>query len=172
MDPQRDALIGSLIGLARATEGNDHLVSDSTAAVTLEGLYIAFFGSADALPDIMERIDAEKRKLVPDCYRCAASCGRNNAYDMTRLQKADGKIRALKNSILSELREISESACSSADLGPRKESVHKLLYKALYAIGMDDWEEAELLPIAREAVSVSLMCKSLLHPAGSSRIDE
>ena len=29
----QDKLTGSLIGLARSTEGNDHLVGDSTAAV-------------------------------------------------------------------------------------------------------------------------------------------
>ena len=35
----QDKLTGSLIGLARATEGNDHMVSDSTAAVIVEGLF-------------------------------------------------------------------------------------------------------------------------------------
>ena len=172
MNAQRNALLGSLIGLARATEGNDHLVSDSTAAVTVEGLYTAFFGAADALPDIMERIDAEKRKLVPDCYRCAASCGRNNAYDMDRLQKADDTIRALKASILSGLHDITQNAYRAASLGRKNEYVHKYLYKALFAIGMDDWGEAELLPIAQEASSVTLLCKTMLHQTCSAHIRE
>ena len=34
----QDKLTGALIGLARATEGNQHVVSDSTAAVIVEGL--------------------------------------------------------------------------------------------------------------------------------------
>ena len=35
----QDKLTGALIGLARATEGNEHVVSDSTAAVIVEGLF-------------------------------------------------------------------------------------------------------------------------------------
>ena len=35
----QDRLTGSLIGLARATEGNEHFLSDSTAAVVVEGLF-------------------------------------------------------------------------------------------------------------------------------------
>lgn len=38
-DLLRSRLTGALIGLARATEGNEHLLSGSTAAVTLEGLF-------------------------------------------------------------------------------------------------------------------------------------
>ena len=29
---------------------------------------------------IMERVDIEKQRLVPECYKCASACGRNNDY--------------------------------------------------------------------------------------------
>ena len=76
-------MTGALIGLARATDGNDHMVSDSTAAVIVEGLFATLTNvnfDNDALLAILDRVDAEKRKLVPECYNCASSCGRNNDY--------------------------------------------------------------------------------------------
>ena len=92
----QDKLTGSLIGLARATEGTEHVVSDSTAAVIVEGLFATLANvnfDNDALLAIMGRVDIEKRKLVPECYKCTSSCGRNNDYDMNNLWNADEDIR-------------------------------------------------------------------------------
>ena len=92
----QDKLTGSLMGLARATEGNEHVVSDSTAAVIVEGLFATLTNvnfDNDALLAIMDRVDIEKRKLVPECYKCTSSCGRNNDYDMNNLWNADEDIR-------------------------------------------------------------------------------
>ena len=94
----QDKLTGSLIGLARATEGNDHMVSDSTAAVIVEGLFATLTNvnfDNDALLTIIDKVDAEKQKLVPECYKCASSCGRNNDYDMSKLWNADEDIRSI-----------------------------------------------------------------------------
>ena len=35
----QDQLTGALIGLARATDGNEHLISQSSTAVIVEGLF-------------------------------------------------------------------------------------------------------------------------------------
>ena len=67
----QDDLTGSLIGLARATEGNDHMISDSTATVIVEGLFATLTNvnfDNDALLAIMERVEIEKQKLVPNCF--------------------------------------------------------------------------------------------------------
>lgn len=164
----RDKLTGALIGLARATEGNDHLVSDSTAAVTVEGLFATLTNGStdnDGLSAIMERVDAEKRKLVPECYKCASACGRNNEYDMQKLWQADEDIRSLKSLILFGIRGIAAYAYHAAVLGCRDTRVHKFLYKALFAIGMDDWGVEELLPIVMEAGEISLRCIAMLGKA-------
>ncbi len=153
LQKERDELTGALVGLARATEGNDHMVSDSTAAAVVDGLYAthpdADFDSA-ALLALIARADIEKRKLVPECYKCAASCGRNNNYDICNLTRADESIRALKTSLLTAIRDI--AACVYHAVSERKDEViHQFLYRALFAIGMEDWDETELLPILQEA---------------------
>ena len=66
----QDKLTGSLIGLARATEGNEHMVSDSTAAVIVEGLFATLTNvnfDNNALLAILEKVELEKQKLVPEC---------------------------------------------------------------------------------------------------------
>lgn len=166
----QDKLTGALIGLARATEGNEHMVSDSTAAVIVEGLFATLTNvnfDNDALLAIMERVDTEKRKLVPECYKCASACGRNNDYDMSKLWNADEDIRSLKSLILFGIRGVAAYAYHAAVLGYKDEAVHKFLYKALFAIGMDDWGMEELLPIVMEVGEVNLKCMAMLDNANT-----
>ena len=161
----QDRLTGALIGLARATDGNEHMLSASTADVVVEGLFATLTNvnfDNDALLDILDRVDAEKRKLVPECFKCAASCGRNNDYDMQKLWNAPEDIRSLKSLILFGIRGVAAYAYHAAVLGYRDETVHKFLYKALFAIGMDDWGMEELLPIVLEVGEVNLRCMEML----------
>ena len=165
-----DKLTGALIGLARATEGNDHMLSDSTVAVVVEGLFATLTNvnfDNDALLAILERVDVEKRKLVPECYKCASACGRNNEYDMQKLWNADEDIRSLKSLILFGIRGVAAYAYHAAVLGYRDEAIHKFLYKALFAIGMDDWGMEELLPIVLEVGEVNLKCMAMLDKANT-----
>ena len=122
----QDKLTGSLIGLARATEGNDHLVSDSTAAVIVEGLFATLTNvnfDECALLALIGKVNAEKQKLVPECYKCASSCGRNNDYDMSKLWNADEDIRSLKSLILFGIRGVAAYAYHAAVLGYKDESI-------------------------------------------------
>ena len=137
-------LTGALIGLARATEGNDHMITDSTAHTLVEGLHaISKAGKPDreVLLTMIGTVAAEKQRLVPECFRCACPCGRTFDYDMGSLQNAQAPIRDLK------LRMISR-CCDVA--AREKEKAAPLLYRALYSVGMDDWEEEELLPVCQE----------------------
>ena len=166
----QDRLTGALIGLARATDGNDHMLSASTADVVVEGLFATLTNvnfDNDALLAIGDRVDAEKRKLVPECYKCAASCGRNNDYDMQKLWNAQEDIRSLKSLILFGIRGVAAYAYHAAVLGYRDETIHKFLYKALFAIGMDDWGMEELLPIVLEVGEVNLRCMAMLDRANT-----
>lgn len=47
----QDKLTGNLIGLVRATEGNEHMVSDSTAAVIVEGLFATLTNKNAPVPE-------------------------------------------------------------------------------------------------------------------------
>ena len=166
----QDKLTGTLIGLARATEGNDHAVTDSTAAAIVEGLFATLTNvnfDQEALLALIAQADAEKRKLVPECYRCASSCGRTDNYDMSKLWNADEDIRSLKSLILFGARGIAAYAYHAAVLGYQDKTVNNFLYKALFAIGMDDWGMEELLPIVLEVGEVNLKCMAMLDQANT-----
>lgn len=164
MDLQ-DKLTGALIGLARATDGNEHLISDTSSAVILEGLFATLAKSdydAAALEHLCARAEEEKRKMVPDCFTCASPCGRNNDYDMSRLWNADENIRSLKSLILFGIRGIASRAYHAAALGHHDRNVENFLYKALIVIGMDDYGMDDLLPIVLEVGEVNLRCMAML----------
>ena len=166
----QDKLTGALIGLARATEGNEHMLSGTTAAVVVEGLFATLTNvnfDNQALLTLLDRVDAEKRKLVPDCYSCASSCGRTDAYDLQKLWNAEEDIRSLKSLILFGIRGVAAYAYHAAVLGYTAEGIHKFLYKALFSIGMDDWGMEELLPIVLEVGEVNLKCMALLDKANT-----
>lgn len=163
----QDRLTGALIGIARATEGNEDLLNDATADLVVEGLFATLTNvnfDNDALLRIIRDVEAEKNRLVPDC---ASSCGRNNNYDMEKLWDAQEDIRSLKSLILFGIRGVSAYAYHAAVLGYRDEKIHKFLYKALFAIGMDDWGMDELLPIVLEVGEVNLICMELLDRANT-----
>lgn len=91
-------LIGKLIGLARAAEGNEDKVNTGTAAVFAEALTEPGAGTAG-------RIEAEKRRLIPQCYECPNPCGRNDAYDMQRLQDEPAEVQSAKKRLIDRARE-------------------------------------------------------------------
>ena len=166
----QDKLTGSLIGLARATEGNEHMLSDSTAAVVVEGLFATLTNvnfDNDALLALLDRVEIEKKKLIPDCFHCASPCGRNNDYDMDKLWNAEEDIRSLKSLILFGIRGLAAYAYHAAVLGFRNESIHRFLYKALIAIGIDEFGMEELLPIVLEVGEVNLRCMAMLDRANT-----
>lgn len=165
-------LTGRLIGIARATEGNEHMVTASTADMVVQGLAATFPNSNSAeetLLTLYHRADDEKRKLVPDCYNCMASCGRNNNYDMQCLQRASENVRNLKNLILLNTRLMGVCVRHAAMLGRRDEQIYSFLYKGLFAVGMDDWEAEDLMPILLEAAEVNLRCVKLLDDAAREK---
>ena len=166
----QDRLTGSLIGLARATEGNEHMLSDSTAAVVVEGLFATLTNvnfDNDALLALLDRVEIEKKKLIPDCFHCASPCGKNNDYDLTRLWNAQEDIRSLKSLILFGIRGVAAYAYHAAVLGHRDESIHRFLYKALIAIGIEEFGMEELLPIVLEVGEVNLKCMAMLDQANT-----
>lgn len=166
----QDQLTGALIGLSRSTEGNADKLSDTTASVVVEGLFATLTNvnfDNEALLHILQRVEEEKRKLVPDCYACAASCGKNNDYDMKELWNANEDIRSLKSLILFGIRGIAAYAYHAAVLGYKDEKIHQFLYKALFAIGTSDWGMDELLPIVLEVGEVNLSCMEMLDKANT-----
>lgn len=121
-------LMGELIGLARATEGNEHLISDESTAVIVECLSALASQNEAVLEHLLQRVDGEKRRMVPGCFQCAAPCGRNNAYDLRLLQQEEPEQRDLKMQLLSSLPALAVRCGAEAA---------ELYYPALIALGIE-----------------------------------
>ena len=166
----QDRLTGALIGLARAVEGNEDKISAATNQIILDGLFATItnvnFDTA-SLDVLLQRVGDEKKRLIPLCYECVSACGKNNDYDMQKLWPADEDIRSLKSLILFGIRGMAAYAHHAAVLGYADQEVNKFFYKALFAIGMEDWGMEELLPIVMEVGKVNLACMALLDRANT-----
>ena len=144
-EEMRSRLIGALIGLARATEGNEHLVNEGTAKLVMEGLCAARSADTAGMEQMLPRITEEKRRMVPDCFYCACPCGRTSDYNMTWLKKLPEDLRQLKLQILETITDAAEhsKAYSGSD--------HEVFYLALFAVGMEDWDADQLRTVLQRA---------------------
>ena len=167
----QDELTGALIGLARATEGNEQLVTEEMNRLVLEGLFTTITNvnfNDETLKLLIDKIEDTKKKLVPNCFTCSDSCGRNNNFDMSTLWTTDEDIRSLKSLILFGIRGMAAYAYHASVLGYTDETISKFFYKALFAIGMKDWGMDKLLPIVLEVGKVNLRCMELLDQANTT----
>lgn len=161
-------LLGALIGLARATEGNEYMMSEWTDEVAIEGLSVlAKTGEPDPtdqarLTQIRDQVLAEKNRLVPNCAGCPTPCGRTSDYDIADWDQASEEIIEAKLQILEAITELASalraaskslSASSGTSLQAKASELQatSLLYKALYSLGRSDWEAEALRQIASEA---------------------
>ena len=167
----QDELTGALIGLARATEGNEQIVTEEMNQLVLEGLFTTITNvnfNDETLKLLIDKIEDTKKKLVPNCFTCSDSCGRNNNFDMSTLWTTDEDIRSLKSLILFGIRGMAAYAYHASVLGYTDETISKFFYKALFAIGMKDWGMDKLLPIVLEVGKVNLRCMELLDQANTT----
>lgn len=139
----RARLMGALIGLARATDGNEHLITESATAAVVDSLAAPEDAGAQILEALLERVGEEKRKMVPNCFSCASPCGRTSDYDLSRLNLASEEVASLKRELLRGIRAI-------ARLEQRPEGAESFLYKALIVVGMEDWNADMLRPVLAE----------------------
>ncbi len=134
-----DRVLGALIGLARATEGNEHLINDFTTALIVDALL-----DADSEQSLLWRIAQEKAAMVPNCLTCANPCGRTSDYDTSRLQTEQKDVLAAKCRILDALKLLSQS-----NYGQHS----SLLYKGLSLIGAEGMPVYYLSCVAEEIES-------------------
>lgn len=124
-------LLGCLIGLIRAIEGNEYLVTKDTEDLVFDTLVTA--GENDVPSAVYsylrKEIEKEKKRIIPDCYSCAMPCGRNSGYDMACIDTESEEIRNLKYSII-EASKIIARRNNHLDFN--------LLSRAMYCIGLDN----------------------------------
>lgn len=165
----QDQLTGALIGLVRAMEGNEHLVTKETTKFIVEGLYATISSakfSDKEIESLIEKVHKEKHRLVPDCSVCASPCGRTADYDMRHLWNAKEDIRSLKSVILMGIREMSACVYHAESFGYSDETINDFFNKALFTIGMD-YDKDDLLPVILEMGEVNLKCMELLDKANA-----
>ena len=147
----QDQLTGALIGLAKDINGNEKLMTEATDKLVVEGLFSTLtnvnFNDA-TLSAFIEKIAAEP-------------------YPMKELGNANEDIRSLKSLILFGVRGLAAYAYHAKVLGYQNAEINRFFYKALSAIGMDDWGMEELLPIVMEVGEINLKCMALLDKANT-----
>ena len=163
----QDLLTGELIGLARASDGN--APTESTHRAMIDGLFTTITNvnfNDETIEALIEKIRAEKAKLVPQCGSCASPCVRNDSYDMERLWQEDEDIRSLKSLLLFGLRGMAAYAHHARVLGKIDETVDAFFYKGMFAVG-DEKPAQELLALVLELGEVNLKCMELLDAANT-----
>lgn len=133
----RDALLGALVGLARATTSEPK--TDDTDEVLNAGLRLA--AQPDAPEERLQRmlaiVQTEKHRVAPGCATCAMPCGNTNDYDFVRLWAAPESIRTLKLQMLS-------AAFALAQKRPQGQA-QAAVYQLLFTLA-EDWDEELLAP--------------------------
>ena len=165
----QDELTGALIGLARAVDGNEDLVTEKTDALMIESLFMTLTNvnfDDGRIQAQIDRVHREQGRMIPRCAVCASPCGRNEDYNMEQLWQAEENIRSLKSLLLFGLRGMAAYAYHAMVLGYTDNTVNQFFYEALMQIGLDLTME-ELLPEVLELGEVNLRCMALLDRANT-----
>ena len=164
----QDELTGALIGLARAVD-SAAAISKSTSQVIIEGLFTTVtnvsFDDA-AIENMIQKVRAEKERLVPDCSKCQSPCGKSDEYDMQQLWNADEDIRSLKSLILFGIRGMAAYAYHASVLNYEDAEINRFFCEALFKIGYEESAET-LLPTVLKVGEINLKCMALLDKANT-----
>ena len=138
-----DTLRGAIIGLARATEGNEDLITESTNRTMQDALAMEIDADETALFDMLDRIRDEKRKLVPNCFDCAMPCGRTSDFDMNMLANETPTLQKAKIELLALLQALAKNA-------PLDAQTMRIFYQALNFIGYDSATTEQIYKLTKK----------------------
>lgn len=164
----QDELTGALVGLARAAD-TAPAVSDATWRVMIEALAANSPATACNEAEILsliDRVHAEKFKVVPDCAICASPCGRTADYNMANIWNAPEDIRSLKVLILLGVHGLAGYAHRALALGVPDDEVNRFFAEALATIG-EELSPEYLQPTLLKTGEMVCKCKALLDKASA-----
>lgn len=168
----QDKLTGALIGLARATEGKttgEQGLRAETFRMITEGLFATITNvsfDAEAIQNMVDKVEKEKNRLSPGCSACGTPCGKTNDYTLDNLWQAEEDIRSLKSLILFGIRGMAAYAYHALMLGYTDEEINLFFCEALYKIGYEETKE-ELLHTVLRVGEINLKCMALLDRANT-----
>lgn len=128
-------LIGTLVGIARATEGNEEQFTDDMAFFLAGAL--ARSNQSGPYDLLLKEAEEIKRRIVPNCYYCCNPCGRRANYDLSQLEADPGDVAAVKKEILSLAQRLG---------GAFQITDTSLLLDALIMVGLEIQDPSYLLP--------------------------
>lgn len=131
-------LLGALIGLGRAAEGNKIRPDAFTHQVMLHGIQLIRSDatvSKNALQEQIKLLQEEKYKLVSRCLCCQKRCGRNDDYLFYSEENTDTSICSLKYVLLSLIQTIEEQTLPLSASSETFLSAVTFLYDALFFLG-------------------------------------
>ena len=164
----QDELTGALISLARAVDGST-AISKRTGQIIIEGLFTTVtnvnFDNA-SIENMIQKVRAEKERLVPDCSKCQSPYGKTDEYDMQQLWNANEDIRSLKSLILFGIRGMAAYAYHANVLNYEDAEVNRFFCEALFKIGYEESADA-LLPTVLKVGEINLKCMALLDKANT-----
>ena len=137
----KETLLCELVGLARATDGNEHLITDSVTELLAE-ILCGTVGSEAEFFAYIKKIRAAKEEMVPDCFLCANPCGRTAALDLKALEGESQAVREAKYGILQELERLAASHRDSRS--------DRKLYRGLVLLGLEGYSPEELTALFSE----------------------
>ena len=164
----QDELTGALIGLARSMDDTT-MISQNTWRIIIEGLFTTVTNVSfdnTAIENMIQKVRAEKERLVPNCSNCQAPCGRTEEYDMQKLWNDDEDIRSLKSLILFGIRGMAAYAYHANVLNYEDTEVNQFFREALFKIGYEESAE-RLLPTVLKVGEINLKCMALLDKANT-----
>ena len=165
----QDELTGALIALARAVDGAE-TISQSTGQIIIEGLFTTVtnvsFDDA-AIKNMIQKVRAEKERLVPDCGNCQSPCGKTDEYDMQQLWNADEDIRSLRELITYGLKGLAAYSKHANVLLKDDEAVDAFLQQALAATLDDTLNAEDLLALAMETGKYGVAGMAMLDKANT-----
>lgn len=101
--PEERALLDALVGLIRCIDSGSP--EDRTLALIRSGVLL-LDGTEQARKSAVERLHAEKARLVPDCAVCPHPCGRHDDGNWFAVECGDPNIFAAKLSLLKKAKEL------------------------------------------------------------------
>jgi hydroxylamine reductase len=137
-------LLGALIGLGRAVEGNPNRPTELTHQVMLTGLQMTI---STICPEVLqmecqiERLHGEKNKLAVQCLTCEKQCGRNDDFDIGAFGRFPDSLRWRKATLLALGQSVAYYCQQKPVSGDLYNQSTDFLYDALFLIGSTQPEQ-------------------------------
>lgn len=141
----RTVLVGAVIGLARAVQGNKNKPDMRVHQSLLDAVRLmqAPDVTGGAVMQSLRNLHTAKAGLIPRCATCSRQCGRNDDFNLADLAKFTPEIQALKRGLLFSLLTLANQLLRRD--GTKLFHVGmEILYNGFYDVGHTDHRRIEI----------------------------